>query len=64
MVEICPSSKDLIASNFLVLVGCNVFLLLRPVEERVKNNGDGGNGCRATAASESDRRTVFVMSLS
>jgi len=32
--EICPYSKEFLTSKFLVLVGSNVFLLLRPVEER------------------------------
>ena len=64
MVKICPSSKDL-ASKFLVPMGCNVFLLLYPVEEREGENGDGGNRCQAPAAWESSRRkiSVFVMSL-
>ena len=64
MIEICPSSKDL-AFKFLVLVGCNVFLLLRLIEKRGED-GDGGNGCRAFAAWEVGRHkiSIFAMSLS
>jgi len=35
--EICPSSKDL-TSKFLIIEGCNDFLLLRPVEEVEKKD--------------------------
>ena len=66
MIEICQSFKDLLAFKFLVLVGCNGFLLLRPVEEREGEYGDGQNGCRAPTAWKSGRHNIsnFAMSLS
>ena len=66
MIEICQSFKDLLAFKFLVLVGCNVFLLLRSVEEREGEYGDDGNGCWASAAWKSGRNKIsdFAMSLS
>ena len=46
-------------------MGCHV-LLLRPVEEREEEDGDGGNSYWALAIRESDwhKTSIFAMSLS
>ena len=59
-----PILKKLLYSKFLVLVGCNIFLLLCLVEEREGDDGDDGNGCRTSAAWKPGRRKILVFAMS
>jgi len=61
--EIYPSSKELLGSEFLILVGCNVFFLLHPVEERERN--DENSYCVLNIQEFGCREiSVFMMGLS
>ena len=57
-------SEKIIAPKLFALVSCHVILLLRPMEEREGEDGDGGNCCWALAVHEYGWRKTLVYTMS